>query len=162
MATHIRKSYERNVWTAIAIGFLIDVAVIFVVLIAFFPQVQVPLIWAFGLRLGLEIVASLYGLYVFAKRFLWFQLFERKERIELSVREFEDVGLPDPEPYYDDADEYLARAARDETLGTEARFNAAFMLGVLFSQRQFGPKREALITNIVVEEALKRMPAKKH
>lgn len=156
MATHFQKAFVRNLWLGIAASYVIDVSVLFLLISILFPQTPAPLLWALGFPIAIYLIQFLYGAYTLAKRYAYYRLFEKERRIDETVAEFKRLHLPEPEQHYNDADEYLTKAANDENLSAEARFNCAVTLGMLASQRQLGPRREALLTNVILEEAITR------
>lgn len=156
MATHFQKAFIRNLWLGVATSYVIDASVLFLLISLLSPQAPAPLLWALGIPIAIYVIQFPYGAYTLAKRYAFYRLFEKERRIDETVAEFKRLRLPEPEPYYNDADEYLTKAANDENLSAEARFSCAVTLGMLSSQRQFGPRREALLTNVILEEAIAR------
>ena len=154
MAVQFASSQRRSFWAAMIVSSAIDYLAVLAVL-WFLGVTQDRYLYAALWTVGIWVGMSMYGLLGVAKRLAWYFLFEKSARVDITVREISDLGLPAPSPYYNDADQYLLEVAQSPDVSDAGRLWAGMLLGSITSQRMVGPRMEALLTAITVEAALK-------
>ena len=64
------------------------------------------------------------------------------------------LDMPKPQQFYNDVDAYLTEVLESSDASNDARMYAGIALGTLVSQRSVGPRLEAFLTTIALEDAL--------
>ncbi|MBI2256183.1 MAG: hypothetical protein HYU58_16290 [Proteobacteria bacterium] len=151
MAVVFQSSMRRNLFMASVISFAFDVAIIFVVAKSVFDEPN-PFTLAITVAVAAHLAVMLYTLYSVLKRWLWFFMFEREDRIKTILVEFERLKMPAPESQYADAEEYLTQAALNDDIPARSRLAAGTLLGYLGGSKLF----DRMLAAIVLEAAIKR------
>lgn len=160
MAVSFQSSQRRAFWTAIFLSFATDYLIVLVVLSVLGIR-EGNFLWALLWALGIETLVALYALLGVGKRIAWYYLFERERRVSATAADIVRHQLPAPEPYYNDAEDYLYKAAMAPNTPVNGRLFAGMILGALAVQRTVGPRVEAFLTSITVEAALQRLEPQK-
>lgn len=98
MAVFIQKSYWRSFWFWWVATWLGEAALVF--LVATLLDAEYPLMWAIFFPIAVYIAWNVMLFYEFLKRLLIFNLFLKKKRIREATKEFKQLRLPPPDPYY--------------------------------------------------------------
>ena len=152
MAAGFESSDKRALWAALCFGILTDIAGV-AVLVYFLASPQEYLfsvlfalaaIWAFQIT---------YMIWSFGRRLIWFNLFEKKARIEAIKRELVARKFPAPDRYFDDAEQYLNIVAEDLLAPDDARLWSAVTIGAIAAQRLLS-RTECMLSLMVLEKAI--------
>lgn len=152
MAVRFQSAIFRNMWLAAIVDYAVDATLTFLIVTAL--DGDSALVWALLFPIAIYVFRAALALYQTIKRAAFFFLFDRKRRVRVTLAEMKQLHMPSPRSFYADIDEYLRAVVLSASVSDEARLSAAITLGTLVSQRAVGPRTEALLTAIVLEEAL--------
>jgi len=155
MAVRFEAAFWRNMWLVLLVSYVIDVVVVYVAM-ALFNVSGTLIIGALLFPIAVYVLQAALAFYNMLKRLAWFQLFEKTQRIRATIADFRRLKMPVPKDYYPDGDQYLMDTAMSEDASAEARLYAGSSLGMLASQRQYGPRTEAFLNGLVLENAVQQ------
>lgn len=157
MALNFRSAQRRTFWLAIIFSLLIEYAVIATVMILLGVK-RPEVFWqAVFLLIGVQIFLGAYGLLSFGRRAIFYYMFERDDRADTLAGEFNRLGFPRPDGFYNDADQYLEQVALNPATPPEGALFAGVLLGMLNGHRANGPRSEAFFLAMSIERAMRRM-----
>ena len=157
MAVQFKSEQRRAFWGGLAFALVTEYALIFCILRLsgqeFGPSLGLALLAVVGIQLFL----GLYALLALARRTIWYFWIERDSRAQALAAEFHRLNFPRPEGQYADADQYLEQVALSPATSPEGAMMASMLIGMLNSQRMYGPRMESIFLALSIERAMKLM-----
>lgn len=157
MAVQFKSEQRRAFWGGLAFSLVTEYALVFCIL-RLFGQELAP---SFGLSLlavvGIQLFLGAYALLALARRTIWYFWIERDSRAQGLAAEFNRLNFPRPDGFYTDADQYLEQVALSPATSPEGAMMASVLIGMLNSQRMYGPRMEAIFLALSIERAMKLM-----
>lgn len=152
MATVFASSATRRLWSGIGFAIAADGAAVAFLSYLFADRsdwVGVAVL-VFGAMIAFQFA---YGVWAFGRRILWFNLGEKRQRVETIKADARARNVPAPDRYFNNAEQFLNEIAEDRFAPDEARIWCAVMIGAIAAQRAMS-KTECMLTLIAMEQAL--------
>ena len=152
MATVFASSANRHLWSGIGFAFATDACAAALIAYIFFDKSDWMgvAVFAFGAMIAFQFV---YGLWAFGRRILWFNLGEKRQRVETIKADARARNVPAPDSYFNNAEHFLNQIVEDKGAPDDARIWCAAMIGAIAAQRAMS-RTECMLTLVAVEQAL--------
>lgn len=157
MSVRFASEQRRLFWLGLAYSIGVEFAA-FLLFFSINPSTSAFAGWAaLAAVVATQLFLVVYGLFNFARRWVFFVLYMRDSRSQIIVDEFNRLNFPRPENFYHDADHYLREVALSTATSPEGALFAGTLLGALEAHRQNGPRTDAIFLEICIERAMKLM-----